>query len=580
MPAFAIQDNAFTLDGQPFRILSGAIHYFRVPRSYWDDRLYKARAMGLNTVETYVAWNLHEPRPGEFHFEDNLDIATFIETAARHDLKVILRPGPYICSEWDFGGLPAWLLKDPQMRIRCAYPPFLQAVDRFFEALLPRIAPLQVTRGGPVIMAQIENEYGSYGDDKTYLAHLRDLLRRHGIDVLLFTSDGESGRNLLAGTLDGIHATVNFGAGPERAFRALRRFQPQGPLMCTEFWDGWFDYWGFWHQTRPASRMANRYNRMLRAGASVNLYMWHGGTNFGFMNGANFALGRYLPDVTSYDYDAPLSEAGELTKKYQAMRRVIGKYAPLPDLPLPAPAPKMDLGPVSVTGSISLWEALPALSTPVRLPNPEPMEFLGQSYGFILYRTHLRGPQGGSLSILGLHDRAQVFLDGQPLGILTRNKPSQKLAIHVPAGGAQLDILVENMGRVNFGPYLLDRKGILGGVLLGGHFVFDWETFCLPLEDLSRLGFAPLSSPPAAPAFYHVPFSVDRPLDTFLALPGWTKGVAWVNGFNLGRYWKVGPQQTLYVPAPILRQGENELVIFEQHGTKKMQVEFCSKPRL
>ena len=580
MPAFAIQDNAFTLDGQPFRILSGAIHYFRVPRSYWDDRLYKARAMGLNTVETYVAWNLHEPRPGEFHFEDNLDIATFIETAARHDLKVILRPGPYICSEWDFGGLPAWLLKDPQMRIRCAYPPFLQAVDRFFEALLPRIAPLQVTRGGPVIMAQIENEYGSYGDDKTYLAHLRDLLRRHGIDVLLFTSDGESGRNLLAGTLDGIHATVNFGAGPERAFRALRRFQPQGPLMCTEFWDGWFDYWGFWHQTRPASRMANRYKRMLRAGASVNLYMWHGGTNFGFMNGANFALGRYLPDVTSYDYDAPLSEAGELTKKYQAMRRVIGKYAPLPDLPLPAPAPKMDLGPVSVTGSISLWEALPALSTPVRLPNPEPMEFLGQSYGFILYRTHLRGPQGGSLSILGLHDRAQVFLDGQPLGILTRNKPSQKLAIHVPAGGAQLDILVENMGRVNFGPYLLDRKGILGGVLLGGHFVFDWETFCLPLEDLSQLGFAPLSSPPAAPAFYHVPFSVDRPLDTFLALPGWTKGVAWVNGFNLGRYWKVGPQQTLYVPAPILRQGENELVIFEQHGTKKMQVEFCSKPRL
>jgi beta-galactosidase len=269
-----------------------------------------------------------------------------------------------------------------------------------------------------------------------------------------------------------------------------------------------------------------------------------------------------------------------LTKKYHALRAVIGKFVPLPDLPLPAPAPKLELGAVSVTGGLSLWEALPVLSTPLRLPSPEPMETLGQNYGFILYRTHLRGPQSGRLSILGLHDRAQVFMDGQPLGVLRRNKPRQKLGITVPAGGTQLDILVENMGRVNFGPDLLDRKGILGGVLLGGHFLFDWEAFCLPLEDLSRLSFAFLAAPLAAPTFYHAAFKVDWPLDTFLALPGWTKGAAWVNGFNLGRYWEKGPQKTLYVPAPVLRQGENELVIFELHGTRKMQVEFRARPKL
>jgi beta-galactosidase len=580
MSIFTIQGNDFTLDSQPFRVLSGALHYFRIPRAYWDDRLYKARAMGLNTVETYVAWNLHEPRPGEFHFEDNLDIAAFIETAARHDLKVIFRPGPYICSEWEFGGLPAWLLKDPQMRVRCAYPPYLQAVDRFFDALIPRVAPLQITRGGPVIMVQIENEYGSYGNDKIYLAHLRDALRRNGIDTLLFTSDGESGRLLLAGTLDGIHATVNFGFGPERAFRNLRAFQAQGPIMCTEFWDGWFDHWGELHQIRPAWLIANIYNRMLKAGASVNFYMWHGGTNFGFMNGANAFFNHYAPDVTSYDYDAPLSEAGDLTKKYFALRKVIGKYAPLPNLPLPAPAPKLNLGPVNITGGISLWDALPALSTPVRLTSPEPMEYLDQDYGFILYRAHLRGPQAGKLSINGLRDRAQIFVNGSPLGVLQRNKPNQKLDLRVPREGAQLDILVENQGRVNFGPLLLDRKGILGGVLIGWQYIFDWEAFCLPLNDLAGLNFSDLSAPLAGPAFYRGTFTVDKPLDTFLALPGWTKGVVWVNGFNLGRYWKVGPQKTFYVPAPVLKQGENELVIFEQHGTKKMQVEFRAKPRL
>ncbi len=573
-----ISGDQFMLDGKPFRILSGSMHYFRVPREYWDDRLEKARLMGLNAIETYVSWNLHEPKPGEFHFEGNLDIEAFIKAAARHGLKVILRPGPYICSEWDFGGLPAWLLKDPHMRVRCSYPPFLAAMDRFFEVLLNPLIPLQYSHGGPIIMVQVENEYGSYGDDKAYLAYIRDSLKRMGIVEFLFTSDGEQGRNLKAGMLEGTFATVNFDHAPEHAFKLLRELQPEGPLMCSEFWDGWFDHWNLWHNIRPAGGVTRIFERMLKLGASVNLYMWHGGTNFGFMNGANHVFGKYLPIINSYDYDAPLSEAGDITRKYHALRNAIRKIAPVPDEPLPAPSPKLQLETVKVTGGVSLWKALPKLSTPVHTANTEPMEYLDQNYGFILYRTRLSGPQSGALSIKGLRDRAQVFLDGKPLGVLRRNRPNQSLKVTVPASGAQLDILVENMGRVNFGPELVDRKGILDGVILNGHYVFDWETYCLSLQDVSGLEYAGIENPLNEPAFYHAEFVVEKPLDTFLKLPGWVKGVAWVNGFNLGRYWKVGPQQALYVPATVLKPGKNKLTLFELHGTRNLQARFNSKP--
>ena len=581
MKTFTVASEHFLLDGQPYRLLSGAMHYFRIPRQYWSDRLLKLRDMGLNTLETYVAWNLHEPRPGEFHFDGDLDLAEYIRLAAGLGLNVIVRPGPYICSEWDFGGLPAWLLKDPGMRVRCMHLPYLAAVERFFDALLPHFAPLQLSHGGPVIAVQVENEYGSYGNDKAYLRWLVDALRSRGIDSLLFTSDGERGALLQSGTLPEIYKTVNFPDHPEIAFQALRSFQPDAPLMCTEFWCGWFDHWGEVHHTRPPEHTAATLDQMLAAGASVNFYMFHGGTNFGFMNGANTENGEYQPDVTSYDYDAPLSEAGDLTPKYHACREVIGRYADLPHLPPPAPVARLSLGPLQARESAGLFEALPLLSHPLISATPEPMETYDQDYGFILYRTRVPGPRPASpLMLRGLHDRAQVFLDGQPAGVLQRGPSDPALEIEIPPAGLQIDLLVENMGRVNFGPDLLDRKGLTGGVLLGQQFLFGWTVFPLPLADLSALQFEPQDSARPGPAFYRLRFDISRSQDTFLALPGWTKGIAWVNGFNLGRYWEIGPQRTLYVPAPRLHPGENELVIFELHDPGERRVEFRPAPDL
>lgn len=580
MTHLTIHNGQFEMDGQPFRILAGAMHYFRVPPQYWGDRLHKLRLMGCNTLETYLAWNLHEPRPGQFCFSGGLDVAAYVRQAAAHDLHVILRPGPYICSEWEFGGLPAWLLADPNMRLRCAHPSFLHAVDRYLDALQDQLAPLMASRGGPVIALQVENEYGSYGNDKTYLRHLADGLRARRLDSLLFTSDGWGGESLEAGTLPDIYKTVNFGSSPGPAFARLRAFQPDAPLMCAEFWDGWFDHWGEPHHTRPAAETAALLDEMLAAGASVSFYMFHGGTNFGFMNGANCEDGLYQPTTTSYDYDAPLNECGDLTPRYHAFRQVIGRYAPLPDEPLPPPIPRLGGVQVELEERAGLFANLPALSTPVRRAAPEPMEALGQDYGFILYRTRINGPLSrAALTLYSLHDRAQIFVDGQPCGILERRTPPQRLELDLPPGPACLDILVENMGRVNFGVELLDRKGLLGNAWLGRHALFDWEIFPLPLSDLSKLSFTPAAATDG-PAFYRGRFSIDQPADTFLALPGWTKGCAWVNGFHLGRYWAIGPQRTLYLPAPLLRRGENELLLFEQHGCNQRRAALQAAPDL
>jgi beta-galactosidase len=574
----------FLLDGKPFRILSGAMHYFRVVPEYWRNRLEKMRAFGLNTVETYVAWNLHEPRPGEFHFDGMLDIGKFINMAHDVGLKVIVRPGPYICAEWEFGGFPFWLLKDPNMQVRCAYAPFLEAVDRFFDALLPQLVPLQSTKGGPIIAMQVENEYGTFGNDKVYLRHLADGMHARGIDSFLFTSDGPRDNCLQGGTLPDVFKTVNFAFDAQEHFAKLREYQPEGPLMVTEFWSGWFDHWGEPHHisedgSDSIQRSIDTLDAILATGSSVNFYMFHGGTNFGWMNGANGDPTPYQASITSYDYACPISECGDLNSRYQAYREVLKKYTNVPDQKDWTRKSMKDFQ-VQMTGSVSLFDSLGILSRPHTSVTPQPMEWYDQDYGFILYRTTISGPRMGVLRVRGLHDRAHLFIDGELTDVLERETGNEYSAVDL-VKDAQLDILVENMGRVNFGPSLLDRKGITDGVTVNDQYQFGWEAYPLPLSDLSKLRFTEQVPPDIkSPTFFRSVFNIDEIADTFLALPGWTKGVVWLNGFNLGRYWERGPQKTLYIPAPLLRKGENELIVFELHGNDRTTVEFGAAPIL
>ncbi|WP_329565169.1 glycoside hydrolase family 35 protein [Kitasatospora sp. NBC_01266] len=589
MSSLSYDRDGFTLDGRPFRILSGALHYFRVHPEQWESRLQLLRAMGLNTVETYLPWNLHEPRPGQYDFSGFLDVERFVRIAERHGLKVLLRPGPYICAEWEFGGLPAWLLKDRSMRLRCADPAFLAAVDGWFDAVLPRLLPLLAERGGPVLALQVENEYGSYGNDAAYLRHLADGLRRRGAACLLFTSDGPSHPMLQGGTLADALPTVNFGDRVAESFAVLREYLPDGPAVCMEYWNGWFDNWGAPHHTRDADDAAKVLDELLAAGASVNLYMAHGGTNFGYLNGANLEDGRLKPTVTSYDYDAAIDEAGRPTEKYWAFRDVLGRYTELPPPPEDQVAflePRtLELGP-----PVPLLELAEQLGIPVRAAAPLSMEELDQSYGFVLYRTWVSGPrEAAELAVDGLGDRAQVFLDGRPVGVLDRTgHTTGAVELAVPAGGARLELLVENLGRVNYGPRLADRKGIAGGVRHGEQLLLGWQMFGLPLADPGRVGAAAGGSTGASeageltdrPVLRRAVLEVDRPADTFVLTEGHGKGLCWVNGFLLGRYWDIGPQQTLYLPGPLLRPGSNELVLLELHGPRGAGLELVDQPVL
>ncbi|MGG1555396.1 glycoside hydrolase family 35 protein [Paenibacillus ferrarius] len=581
------QNQQFLLDGKPIQLLSGAIHYFRVVPEYWEDRLLKLKACGFNTVETYLPWNLHEPKENEFNFSGLADVEAFCRLAGSLGLHVIVRPSPYICAEWEFGGLPAWLLRYPDIKLRCMNDSYLQKVDRYYDELIPRLVPLQSTHGGPIIAMQIENEYGSYGTDTEYLTYLKDGLIRRGVDVLLFTSDGPEDGMLQGGTVPGTLATVNFGSKPEEAFAKFREYRGDDPLMCMEYWNGWFDHWLKPHHTRDAADVADVFARMLKAGASVNFYMFHGGTNFGFWNGANYQE-KYEATITSYDYDSPLSECGDITDKYLAVRDAIlthtGQTADqLP--PLPAPIHKQRYGTVALTQKADLFSTLPQLSAAVKSRTPLPMEQIGQDYGFIVYSTNVSGPRTGEqLRIQDVHDRALVFLDGVYQGTVERwdNRP---LPIDIPAGGAKLDILVENMGRVNYGHRLRDPKGITTGVRMNNQFLFDWTMYPLPMDNVTALTFndASTSSQDAnagKPAFYRGEFQVEEKGDTFLRTDGWKKGVVWVNGWNLGRYWEQGPQRALYVPAPLLKQGANEIIVFELHGTENGIVELSDKPDL
>ncbi|MHA6485086.1 glycoside hydrolase family 35 protein [Paenibacillus sp. strain BS8-2] len=584
MAKLEVQGSQFQLDGETIRIWSGAIHYFRIVPEHWEDRLLKLKACGFNTVETYVPWNLHEPEEGSFNFEGLADIEQFIALAGNLGLHVIVRPSPYICAEWEFGGLPAWLLRDSDMQLRCMNDTYLQKVDAYYDVLIPKLVPLLSTNGGPIIAVQVENEYGSYGNDKDYLLYLKNGLLERGIDVLLFTSDGPTDQMLQGGTLPGVLATSNFGSRPEEEFAKFREYRPDEPLFCMEYWNGWFDHWLETHHTRDSKDVADVFDRMLSAGASVNFYMFHGGTNFGFYNGANHLV-NYEPTITSYDYDAPLSECGDVTEKYMAVREVMRKHGAIVADEVPAPSRKLNYGKVAMKESASLFANLESLSTAVQRRCPEPMEKLGQNYGFILYRTQVTGPRTAQqLHLQDVHDRAQVFLNGEWIGTIERWDP-KPIDVNIPAHGATLDILVENMGRINYGPLLRDRKGITEGVRLDNQFQFDWTIYPLPLSDLSKLPFSAQPSQPSGkaaenPAFYKGELFVDEAADTFVSLQGWTKGVVWINGFNIGRFWEKGPQQTLYVPGPLLREGRNEIVVLELHGTDRLEVELIDTHNL
>jgi len=566
---FAIASDHFVLNGKPFQILSGELHYPRIPREYWRDRLLKARAMGLNTICTYLFWNCHEPAPGQFTFEGNLDIAAFVQEARQAGLYVIIRPGPYVCSEWDFGGLPAWLLRDREAKVRCMDPPYVAAVQRYIRRVAAELHGLQISAGGPIIMVQVENEYGSYGNDKEYLRLLRDELRRFGFTVPLYTSDGGARYLLESGTLDDVLPVVNFGEGPEGNFAELGKFRSGIPHMCGEYWCGWFTHWGDKEWGRAdLTRQSAELSWMLKTGKSVNLYMFHGGTNFGFYAGANFTK-AYEPDVTSYDYDAPLDEAGRHTKKFYVFRDLLRQYqhggAGLPELPVPLPS--IEVSSIPLTECAPLFGSLPA---PVRVPQPKSMESFGQSYGFILYRTTLIGPQSGTLEITDPHDYASIYVNGRLIGRIDRRLGQSSLELPAGTGPAPtLDILVEGMGRVNFGPRLLDRKGITDRVTLAGVTLMNWEVFLLPMDApyLNGLRYTGADSV-SAPGFFKGMFNLADNGDTYLDMKGWKKGVVWVNGHNLGRFWDVGPQERLFVPGPFLWRGQNEIVVFDIEKTR------------
>ena len=580
MNILTVKGNAFYMDGEPFRVVAGAMHYFRVPRPYWRDRLLKIKACGFNTVETYVAWNLHEPQEGVFDFSGNLDLGAYLDLIAELGMYAIVRPGPYICSEWEFGGLPWWLLKYDGIRLRCAEETYMQKVEAYFRQLVPVIAARQADCGGPVIMVQVENEYGSYGNDSIYIRRLAGLLQADGITCMLFTSDGANDTMLSGGSVPELLAAVNFGSKASQNFKALRKFRREGPLFCAEYWNGWFDHWGEKHHTRSAEDAAKGLAEILDTGAGVSVYMAHGGTNFGFMNGAN-DFDEYQPTVNSYDDDAPINEYGRPTEKYYKMQEVLRARGFACDTPVPACEAPAAYGTVPLTQVSDLLDDLDVLSTEKLFITPRTMEQLDQGYGFICYKTIIKGPKDKDTLYFTAHDRAYVFLNGRYLGCVYRNDKKSRISFDVPKEGAELTILVENMGRTNYGPALADQKGIVGGVRLGQQYLYHWRHYPLPLDNVELAAFLPPEKPkfPKRPQLLRGTLNIDgAPRDTFVKMNGFQKGVIFINGRALSRYWEIGPQKTAYLPACFLREGENSIIVLELEGYKTPEAEFTDTP--
>ena len=581
---FEVGKNTFLLNGKPFVVKAAEVHYPRIPEPYWEQRILSCKALGMNTLCLYVFWNLHEQQPGKFDFSGNNDIAKFCRLAQKHGMYVIVRPGPYVCAEWEMGGLPWWLLKKEDVQLRTLDPYYMERVGIFMNEVGKQLADLQISRGGNIIMVQVENEYGSYGIDKPYVSAIRDLVKKAGFtDVPLFQCDWSS--NFTNNALDDLLWTVNFGTGAniDEQFKKLKSLRPETPMMCSEFWSGWFDHWGRKHETRDAATMVSGIKDMLDRNISFSLYMTHGGTTFGWWGGANNPA--YSAMCSSYDYDAPISEAGWTTPKYFQLRDLLKQYLPEGET-LPEPP---DQYPVISVPAITEWEVAPLFDNLPQAKQSEdikPMEQFDQGWGSILYRTTLKEDVKGILHIDEVHDWAQVFADGKLLGRLDRRRGEFTLPLkETLKKGTRLDILVEAMGRVNFDKSIHDRKGITNKVeVASGEQVKElkgWEVYNLPpfYEFVSQKNYQ-AGKPVDGPAYYKATFRLDKTGDTFLDMQTWGKGMVWVNGHAMGRFWEIGPQQTLYMPGCWLKEGDNEIIVLDLKGPAEAKVAGVEKPIL
>lgn len=582
---FEVGDKTFLLNGEPFVVKAAELHYPRIPKKYWEHRIQAAKALGMNTICLYVFWNYHEPEEGKYDFSGQKDIAAFCKLAQEHDMYVIVRPGPYVCAEWEMGGLPWWLLKKKDIKLREQDPYYMERTKLFMNEVGKQLADLQISKGGNIIMVQVENEYGAFGIDKPYIAEIRDIVKGAGFtDVPLFQCDWNS--NFENNALEDLTWTINFGTGAniDDQFRRLQELRPNTPLMCSEFWSGWFDHWGAKHETRSAEALVNGMKEMLDRNISFSLYMTHGGTSFGHWGGANFP--NFSPTCTSYDYDAPIGESGNITPKYHEVRNLLKNYLPEGQTlaEIPDSIPTIAIPAFELTEIAPLFDNLPEAKESETVKS---MEFFDQGWGSILYRTKLKASnEEQTLIITEAHDWTQVFIDGKKIATLSRLKGEGTVKLPPVKEGAQLDILVEAMGRMNFGKGIYDWKGITEKVELesksGTKELKGWQVYNIPVDYEFAKNKQYKKEPNTAkhPAYYRGTFTLDKVGDTFFNMTNWSKGMVWVNGYAIGRFWEIGPQQTLYMPGCWLKQGENEIIILDMASPEKPETEGLRKPIL
>ena len=567
---FSLSPENFILDGKPFQMISGELHPARIPREYWRHRIQMAKAMGCNTIAVYVFWNYHETAPGKIDFKTgNKNLPQFIKIAQEEKMWVLLRPGPYVCGEWDFGGIPPYLLKISDIKVRCLDNRYMNAVERYLEAMAKVIKPFLISNGGPILMVQVENEYGSYGNDKNYLEALRKLWIMNGIDVPFYTADGPTPFMLEAGNIDG--AVIGLDSGGSQAdFDLAKKHNPNVPVFSSETYPGWLTHWGEKWAKPDTTGLLREVRFLMDSKKSFNLYVVHGGTNFGFSAGANSGGKGYEPDLTSYDYDAPVDEQGRPTPKYFALRKIISKH--IKNIPnIPGPIPSMEIPEIKMELYSSIWENLPK---PVNTIQPKPMEAFDQYEGFILYKTKLIGHKIGKLTITDLHDYATIFFNGKYIGKLDRREAEK--TIDLPKSDVKdpvLEIFVEAMGRINFGQELIDRKGITDRVTLNGMTLMNWQVYNFPFD--ARFIHKIQKSIPSSERtgyFFKGEFELNEVADTYLDMSNYKKGVVFVNGNNLGRYWEIGPQKRLFCPSPWLKKGKNDIIVFDLHQTEAKNI--------